>query len=37
MEKEREKRELQLKTILCERMGKEKGEEILRIIKEKVK
>lgn len=36
MEKEREKRELQLKTLLYERMGKEKAEEFLRHVKEKV-
>ena len=35
METDREKRELQLKIILYERMGKEKAEEFLRRIKEK--
>ena len=37
MEKEREKRELQLKTILYDKMGMEKAEEFLRRIKEKKK
>lgn len=36
MEKEREKRELQLKTALYDKMGKEKGDEFLKLVKAKI-
>lgn len=37
MENEREKRKREVETIVYDRMGKEKGEEFLKLIKEKGK